>query len=196
MACVARSNLLCSKSYPPIKRLNIAGRRIDCDKSALNLGLLLERNRPSCGRAALSDRTRNKRNVAGLEDLLGTLRIGPRNVRRCQRCFVFGDFYGRVCLRYRENDTFDDVVRSNRKLPVGQRHARQVFCSICQKVSRDATPAVAFVVVSKTLTQRRIGGLLQCHVQRGVDLQSAFLDSRRSIGLLEVLADLLHKVGR
>src|SRR2546426_8011848 len=50
------------------------------------------------------------------------------------------------------------------------------------------------IVHSKTRADRRVGSLLHFNVQRRIDFQSALVNGRRAVLLLEVAAKLLHKI--
>ena len=64
-----------------------------------------------------------------------------------------------------------------------------------EDVAQFSFPAMAAFVGSETIENRVIGGLLQVHIEDGIDAKSAFVHLVGAILVFQIAADFLHKIG-
>ena len=81
-------------------------------------------------------------------------------------------------------------------VPVGVPVGGQVGGALGQHVFQVAPPALAAVVGAQAVAHGLLGGVLEGHVQRGVDPQAAGEDLLVGVALLQVLPDVFQEIAR
>ena len=94
------------------------------------------------------------------------------------------------------HDRRDDVAGVHRARPPIRREALQRVTFGQDVARRTAVAAAALVDPAQSAVERGVRGLLQLGVERRLHAQPRFVQRLGAILLLELLADVLHEVGR